>query len=73
MNEANGNETIERGAIPMEVLMAKRRGGRYLRWYERQWGSGFISGIQIGVVVGIGVAIPVAFVAKWLVMAWFAR
>ena len=72
MSETNGNETIERGAIPMGVLMTKRN-SRSLRWYERQWGSGFIAGIQVGVAVGIGIAIPVAFVAKWLVTAWFAR
>ena len=66
------NERMTEPGIPMSVLMAKR-GGRSMRWYERQWGSGFLTGVQVGVVVGIGIAIPVAFAAKWLVMAWFAR
>lgn len=70
MSETNEIKMTEPG-IPMSVLI--RKSGRSLKWYERQWGSGFIAGIQVGIVVGIGIAIPVAFIAKWLVTAWFAR
>ncbi len=55
-----------------EVKMVEReaKGGRHLKWYERQWGSGFLFGVQVGMEVGIGIAIPIAFVAKWLVEMW---
>lgn len=68
MNETN-EKTAERG-IPMGVSAAGKRVGRSLKWHERQWGSGFLAGVQIGAMVGIGTAIPVAFAAKWLVEAW---
>lgn len=63
------SEEIERGAIPLEVL-APKRSGRILKWHERQWGSGFLTGVQVGVGVGIVVSVPIMFLAKWLVEAW---
>lgn len=64
------------GAIPAAVLSPGRNngyrkgGGRFLRWYERQWGAGFCFGMYCGAMLGVGLAIPVAFLAKWLVMKW---
>lgn len=68
------NEGIERGAIPLSVLKVPKGGncrvGRCLRWYERQWGSGFITGVQAGAMIGVVISVPIMFLAKWLVEKW---
>lgn len=60
---------IERGAIPLSVLR-NSRAVRKLRWYERQWGAGFVAGLEAGAMIGVGISVPIMFLAKWLVEMW---
>ena len=55
---------------PEQVNKGKRE--RHLKWYERQWWSGFLSGVQCGCMLGIATAVPVAYLAKWVVSLFFA-
>lgn len=49
-----------------EMMTEKRtRDARKLRWYERQYGAGFVSGFWVGVVAGFPLAAVVAAVCKW--------
>lgn len=67
INEVAG---IEKPITIKKVNKDKRE--RHLAWYERQWGSGFLFGVQIGAMVGIAIAIPLAFGVKYLFNLWWA-
>jgi hypothetical protein len=42
----------------------RTRDARKLRWYERQYGAGFVSGFWVGIAVGFPLAAGVAAVCK---------
>lgn len=64
-------DEVARGAIPRSVPKGENnRVGRHLRWYERQWGAGFIAGLEAGAMIGVVISVPIMFLAKWLVEKW---
>lgn len=44
-----------------------RKRDRHLAWYERQFGSGLILGLQLGFLFGWVTAYPLYAALKWLV------
>lgn len=51
--------------IPVDLARNKPRDTRKLRWYERQYGAGFVSGFWVGVMAGLPIAMGLAAVCKW--------
>ncbi len=47
-----------------------KKAERHLKWYERQFGSGMLFGLQLGLMCGVVIAVPLMFLAKWLVNCW---
>lgn len=56
--------------IPLEGK--RTRNARPLKWYERQYGAGFVAGIWIGVCIGIPLDAALAVLSKWFVV-WLGR
>lgn len=56
----------------IKITEAKKRvrAERHLKWYERQWWSGALVGVQIGWMLGVVTAVPLMFLCKWLVACW---
>lgn len=76
MTEKEINEMAEQlppppAEIPIEFVEGKKRTRKAqpLKWYERQYGAGFISGFWVGVVAGLPMAMLLAAVCKWF-MDW---
>jgi hypothetical protein len=75
MSEKNFREIVEGEPIgaPLNPLAEEEvptwtekrtRDARKLRWYERQYGAGFVSGFWVGIAVGFPLAAGVAAVCK---------
>lgn len=45
----------------------RTRDVRKLKWYERQYGAGFVNGFWLGLSAGFPLAMGVAAVCKWFV------
>lgn len=61
--------------IPLDGIQpeARRtRNARPLKWYERQYGAGFVAGLWIGIAIGVPLDAILAVAAKWFVM-WLGR
>lgn len=76
MTEREINEMAEQlssppAEIPIEFVEEKKRTRKAqpLKWYERQYGAGFISGFWVGVMAGLPIAMLLAAVCKWF-MDW---
>ena len=37
---------------------------RHLKWYQKQWGAGFLYGVHIGWLLGVGTAVVVYGIAQ---------
>jgi hypothetical protein len=71
MSEKEINEMAEQlppppTEIPIEFMEGKKRTRKAqpLKWYERQYGAGFVSGFWVGIAVGFPLAAGVAAVCK---------
>ena len=60
--------------VPIEVVEGRKRTRKAqpLKWYERQYGAGFINGFWVGVVAGFPLAMLVAAICKWFLGWLFA-
>jgi hypothetical protein len=59
------NEALDNAYEVIGMPTDKRtRDARKLRWYERQYGAGFVSGFWVGIAVGFPLAAGVAAVCK---------
>lgn len=63
------NEALDNAYKVIEEMPAERRtrDARKLKWYERQYGAGFISGFWVGIAAGLPLAMGIAAVCKWFV------
>ena len=50
--------------IPADLARNKPRDTRKLRWYERQYGAGFLNGLWCGIALGLPLAAGVAALCK---------
>lgn len=49
-----------------EMILRKRKHeARRLKWYERQYGAGFVSGFWVGFTVGIPTLVVLAVFSKY--------
>lgn len=54
--------------IPIEFAGGKKRGRKTqpLKWYEKQWGSGFLAGLWAGLPLAMGIAAVCKWFLGWL-------
>ena len=65
MTETEINEMAEQLSSPFVEEKKRTRKAQPLKWYEKQWGSGFLAGLWAGLPLSMGIAA----VCKWF-MGW---
>lgn len=72
MTEREINEMAEQlppppSSIPIEFVEGRRtRKSQPLKWYEKQWGSGFLAGLWAGLPLAMGIAAVCKWFLGWL-------
>jgi hypothetical protein len=62
------NEALDNAYKAIGMPTDKRtRDARKLRWYERQYGAGWVCGFLIGLSAGLPLSILVLAICKWFV------